>query len=119
MVRINDLDFDDIIAKLAEMLAEGFLDICNGGDRRIGIMLNCGDTMIWGGADCYALTYDNFYDIYEVFKQDSKWRRERYCCFTENMQPMPEVKADMIAEGAWDAAMEALPLNDLNTDDEE
>ena len=89
----------------------------------IALQVNCNDVFAWGCSDSEDIDYahileddvDNeLYDLLRMYLENQRWGPVKWIALKCNMAPQsPMVKA-MIADGAWDEELQALPHNSID-----
>lgn len=114
----DDDDFSEETA-LSELLASDatlFIGTVQGGPFFTGspggqmtLYVNCNDLFMWACADAEPLSPDDILPLWRAWKADPKHGTSKWACVRRGMQPQKPVVKMMKEDGAWDAAMEALP----------
>lgn len=75
------------------------------------IVVNCGDIFSYATADVEIINYcdGEIIDLYNFWKDDNHWGITKWLCFKRNMQPLKEIKRQMIKDNSWDSELENLP----------
>lgn len=73
--------------------------------------VNCNDLFAWACADSEQVEDSELESLFQACKDDPIHGAEKWCCKKRNMQPQRPIVEDWKAKGAWDAEMEALPIN--------
>lgn len=106
-------DSDDNLA-LTRLLEDEII-FCNSimlkGEWNVILYVLCNDIFAWAMADAESLGELDIKTLYQMHMADQRWGASKWCCIHRNEQPQDPVKRDMIADGAWDDGMEALPEN--------
>jgi hypothetical protein len=79
--------------------------------RTVVLYVLCNDVFAWGCADTEDLPLSEVGNLYRMHRADPRYGATKWCCLRRNERPQKPVERGMRELGAWDEAMEALPLN--------
>lgn len=82
----------------------------SGSDKECKLFIGHSDLFYWACSDGDPLLSDEIGALYLAWKADPKWGTTKYIAIKKrNMRPQWPVAKEMIADGAWNDSMKALP----------